>query len=155
MKKINFWHNNSGKKNLKTKFKSHFKFKILFALQTFFHMGHFGWMIFHSMRRQRWSKTKRLATKLTKICVSHTGMDVRVFLRIEIKCLDQIEAYKVTCWIFFTLSFVLSRNPRPQMMHLYRSFHASMWIVWCFRNALRLAETLPQTWHVCGPCTCT
>lgn len=54
-----------------------------------------------------------------------------------------------------TFSFVLSRNPLPHTIHLYRSFRDSMWISWCFSSDFRFVDTLPQIWHVCGPCMCT
>lgn len=137
---------------------SNFEFHISFSLQSFFDMGHFGWMIFHSMCRNGWIETKRFTTKLANIRISFATMNIGMFLQPKKNIHDfldrdtfssiYVSLKHVSC---LTLNFVLLRNPLPQITHLYLSFHASECIVRWVRKALRLADTFPHIPHVWGP----
>lgn len=134
-------------------FRLNFEFHISFALQSLFDMGHFGWMIFHSMCWNRWIETERFAAKLTDVRIGFAAMNIRMFLRNETTTIISIFCKGFASFnqkTLFTRSFVRHRKPLPQMRHLNLSFHASEWIVRWLRRAFWLADTLPQTPQVIG-----
>lgn len=106
------------------------------------------------MRVHGWSETKWFFAIITTIDVWYATVYVRMFL------VQRSRPYNNCNWICFsfamciTLSFVLSRNPRPHTVHLNFSRASVKWNFLCFIRAFLLADIFPQIEHTSGTCMC-
>lgn len=118
------------------------------------------WMCLFTMSIHWWSKSKWFLTIIASIHIRYSTVNVRMLLEQNQRKNEtfQCKFQSLKHFINFnakhsgeiTFSLVLSRKPRPQMVHLNRSRASIKWNFLCFIKAFLLADILPHIEHVSG-----